>query len=1184
MSNQASCQGCSCFYYTSRRGIHGNWLFPNFPFKSLGCQEVDCGQTTGWFPSSLKSPDVVQPTEPTTAAGTKSDLDASTLAYLLHWQRYRMMACDIFAQEKWRRGSKGIRSASSALRFVSITDSWNGEFSLLQSTGEEYYLTQQVESVPPLVDSSWCSHPSLQNTTTSHRRRRRPYRAAVLVATVGYNVIWLTRHDTSATKPPSGRGPTSSPGEEAQSVAFASGDVPLRVDGDAALSEPTSTDLDKWQCDKLFDGVLGSSHRPARFEPAISAPSALPTSIGDCQRPIVPCDHHSAMAAVGRILWAAGDKRIPASLHGQADQVLLLVLLASFHRVLPPIMSLTRFAASRFVTLRGIVILAETPASRTHKFETGCLSTPQDYGSHCQRQKHHTYADPVRALGCRTHHVSVPLLEEPNLVRVRCRSGGEGSEGETREREFPGPGMKPQARISHAIAGNLIFHSSRTRLITSASHIATYSSCQSSHLSSELAGIHLDFNVAASQETSSIVRVWLQRQRDHNIPSPRRQAVNDEKLPTLAARQSQTPRIQDYSVSRGLEAATSSFPCLLGCISHLWADLMRRRRSIPTAYLLQPHGKRTALSLANKAKRPRGAALPETHHQRLVGFGVGGRLTFSKTSCIRTYVMRGEAIHADAVSWPTLSFDSSIPWGSQVRCPFAREKNFVRNGVRLTLASALASYLSILQFNCSTTDMWVGRETRRGSPAFGLTEDRNEWIQGPASNWGTLPLGASTTVSRAAAPFIRAGSYHELIDIRRERTTRSCRDNYLISIDYLIIGVASPAEKQALRSDGFGHFTHAPRSPEGEATVVLDTEALAIYPFVCGLRSLRAWRRKGFRLASSSSRAERPQRSVKGGGKGGRLGRRCAFLALPCLPVDSDIFDAFREGSPKVELHPVTEMRIYVCVNGSATYEGKAPPTPTGPASKADSLAVPLFCSKPRLKSAVAVAVAVALYPRQQTDRQTDRQTADVDDMKEVRRQIDAYFVYFTPETTFPANPRLGSLVTPAKKLHPLLDQNHFCRHLITYGLEESNPGHLHIGIPSRCPSPVSHVPVSKGSRLPDFPAKGKKEPASPHGGALRTHFTHASAGAEREPSSVSPRFPHQNGQVVTHPKLAANESNYGSIRDIYDKSPGLRTRVTFSDRRSLTHGDDDEEQHFRVYCPSLLSSASTRLRRVSRL
>ncbi|KAK1487128.1 hypothetical protein CTAM01_11899 [Colletotrichum tamarilloi] len=81
--------------------------------QSLGCQEVDCGQTTGWsenacgvggpggadlgrprFPSSLKSPDVVQPTEPTTAAGTKSDLDASTLAYLLHWQRYRMMACD----------------------------------------------------------------------------------------------------------------------------------------------------------------------------------------------------------------------------------------------------------------------------------------------------------------------------------------------------------------------------------------------------------------------------------------------------------------------------------------------------------------------------------------------------------------------------------------------------------------------------------------------------------------------------------------------------------------------------------------------------------------------------------------------------------------------------------------------------------------------------------------------------------------------------------------------------------------------------------------------------------------------------------------------------------------------------------------------------------------------------------
>ncbi|KAK1526882.1 hypothetical protein CPAR01_13410 [Colletotrichum paranaense] len=57
---------------------------------------VDRGADLGRprFPSSLKSPDVVQPTEPTTAAGIKSDLDASTLAYLLHWQRYRMMACD----------------------------------------------------------------------------------------------------------------------------------------------------------------------------------------------------------------------------------------------------------------------------------------------------------------------------------------------------------------------------------------------------------------------------------------------------------------------------------------------------------------------------------------------------------------------------------------------------------------------------------------------------------------------------------------------------------------------------------------------------------------------------------------------------------------------------------------------------------------------------------------------------------------------------------------------------------------------------------------------------------------------------------------------------------------------------------------------------------------------------------
>ncbi|KAK1719459.1 uncharacterized protein BDZ83DRAFT_461116 [Colletotrichum acutatum] len=48
MSNQASCQGCSGFCYTPRHGIHGNWLFPNFLFKSLGCQEVDSGQTTGW--------------------------------------------------------------------------------------------------------------------------------------------------------------------------------------------------------------------------------------------------------------------------------------------------------------------------------------------------------------------------------------------------------------------------------------------------------------------------------------------------------------------------------------------------------------------------------------------------------------------------------------------------------------------------------------------------------------------------------------------------------------------------------------------------------------------------------------------------------------------------------------------------------------------------------------------------------------------------------------------------------------------------------------------------------------------------------------------------------------------------------------------------------------------------------
>ncbi|KAI3532909.1 hypothetical protein CSPX01_13114 [Colletotrichum filicis] len=154
-----------------------------------------CGWTRGAdlgrprFPSSLKSPDVVQPTEPTTTAGTKSDLDASTLAYLLHWQRYRMMACDsasypmrqihatssllferrnpvepVFAQEKWRRGSKGIRPAGSALRFVSITDSWNGEFSLLQSTGEGYYL-EYVCSAP----TRWVSRTHTRLVQASNR-------------------------------------------------------------------------------------------------------------------------------------------------------------------------------------------------------------------------------------------------------------------------------------------------------------------------------------------------------------------------------------------------------------------------------------------------------------------------------------------------------------------------------------------------------------------------------------------------------------------------------------------------------------------------------------------------------------------------------------------------------------------------------------------------------------------------------------------------------------------------------------------------------------------------------------------------------------------------------------------------------------------------------------------------------
>ncbi|KAK1523789.1 uncharacterized protein CCOS01_08876, partial [Colletotrichum costaricense] len=218
--------------------------------------------------------------------------------------------------------------------------------------------------------------------------------------------------------------------------------------------------------------------------------------------------------------------------------------------------------------------------------------------------------------------------------------------------------------------------------------------------------------------------------------------------------------------------------------------------------------------------------------------------------------------------------------------------------------------------------------------------------------------------------------------------------------------------------------------------------------------------------------------------------------------------------------------------------------------------------------------------------------------------KIDAYFVYFTPETTFPANPRLGSLVTPAKKLHPLLDQNHFCRHLITYGLEESSPGHLHIGIPSRCLSPVSHVPVSKGSRLPDFPAKDKRtrQPARrriAHALHARERWSRERAGlhfpaistpkwsgrdtSEAGRERISLRAIGQTNTYVVRYKsktitIDLSVQNYGSIRDTYDKSPGLRARVTFSGRRSLTHGDDDEEQHFRVYCPSLLSSASTRL------
>ncbi|KAK1470893.1 hypothetical protein CCUS01_01011 [Colletotrichum cuscutae] len=157
-------QGCSGFCYTSRHGIHGNWLFPNFPFKSLGCQEgggggADLGRPRfynhpgpprrahdrgagnglgrcgGWGGGGgegggggglilaapgftiILSPDV-------------SDLDASTLAYLLHWQRYRMMAYtrNVIASFRMKKScSKGIRPAGSALRFVSIADSWNGE-------------------------------------------------------------------------------------------------------------------------------------------------------------------------------------------------------------------------------------------------------------------------------------------------------------------------------------------------------------------------------------------------------------------------------------------------------------------------------------------------------------------------------------------------------------------------------------------------------------------------------------------------------------------------------------------------------------------------------------------------------------------------------------------------------------------------------------------------------------------------------------------------------------------------------------------------------------------------------------------------------------------------------------------------------------------------------------------------
>lgn len=46
----------------------------------------------------------------------------------------------------------------------------------------------------------------------------------------------------------------------------------------------------------------------------------------------------------------------------------------------------------------------------------------------------------------------------------------------------------------------------RTRLSASASHTATSNSCLSSHLSSKRVGIHMDFNVDASQEISSLGR------------------------------------------------------------------------------------------------------------------------------------------------------------------------------------------------------------------------------------------------------------------------------------------------------------------------------------------------------------------------------------------------------------------------------------------------------------------------------------------------------------------------------------------------------------------------------------------------------------------------------------------------------------------------------------------------------